>query len=156
MAFVSQSCFCSSTNVLNNEPGSPVCFILAAFNYPAAIRSTWGRMAEDISDETWELLGAAPAQQTNDMGLGMLLKMTRCHDLGLGQLLFPDLDFEEEGDGVQDEDEGQSDESADPETYGEATGLTTSNDVWHDPVKEIELGLDRVRVRVGGCDDHES
>lgn len=24
------------------------------------------------------------------MGLGMLLKMTRCDDLGLGQLLFPD------------------------------------------------------------------
>lgn len=26
------------------------------------------------------------------MGLGLLLKMTRCHDLCLGQLLFPDLD----------------------------------------------------------------
>ncbi|KAI0632829.1 hypothetical protein C8Q77DRAFT_1059026, partial [Trametes polyzona] len=68
---------------------SPVCFILAAYNYPGAIRSTWGRMAEELDDATWDLLGAAP--RANDLGLGMLLKMTRCHDLGLAQLFFPDL-----------------------------------------------------------------
>ncbi|KAI0830105.1 hypothetical protein BC628DRAFT_1356443 [Trametes gibbosa] len=68
---------------------SPVCFILAAYNYPGAIRSTWGRMAEELDDATWDLLGAAP--RANDQGLGMLLKMTRCHDLGLAQIFFPDL-----------------------------------------------------------------
>jgi len=75
---------------------SPVCFILASYNYPLAIRSTWGRMAEDLTDETWDLLSSS-ATRTNDMGLGLLLKMTRCHDLGLGQLVFPGLDLGEEG-----------------------------------------------------------
>ena len=73
--------------------GSPVCFILSAYNYPGAIRSTWGRMAEELDDATWDLLDG-PGQQTNDMGLGMLLKMTRLHDLGLGQLFFPDLELD--------------------------------------------------------------
>ncbi|EMD35166.1 hypothetical protein CERSUDRAFT_97088 [Gelatoporia subvermispora B] len=72
---------------------SPVCFILAAYNYPGAIRSTWGRVAEELDDETWRLLDAPGAQQ-NDIGLGMLVKMTRCHDLGLGQLLFPDVEMD--------------------------------------------------------------
>ena len=49
-------------------------------------------MAEELDDTTWDLLDD-PGQSTNDMGLGMLLKMTRCHDLGLGQLFFPDLDL---------------------------------------------------------------
>jgi hypothetical protein len=31
------------------------------------------------------------------MGLGLLLKMTRLDDLGLGQLCLPDIDFEEDG-----------------------------------------------------------
>ncbi|KAI0632833.1 hypothetical protein C8Q77DRAFT_848994 [Trametes polyzona] len=79
---------------------SPVCFILAAYNYPGAIRSTWGRMAEELDDATWDLLGAAP--RANDLGLGMLLKMTRCHDLGLAQLFFPDLGLlEESGEGSE-------------------------------------------------------
>ena len=70
--------------------GSPVCFILAAYNYPGAIRSTWGRMADELDDATWDLLDG-PGQRAHDAGLGMLLKMTRCHDLGLAQLFFPDL-----------------------------------------------------------------
>ncbi|KAI0651340.1 hypothetical protein C8Q79DRAFT_899695 [Trametes meyenii] len=74
---------------------SPVCFILAAYNYPGAIRSTWGRMAEELDDATWDLLDAPAAQPAvHDLGLGMLLKMTRCHDLGLGQLFFPELDVD--------------------------------------------------------------
>ncbi|OCH88509.1 hypothetical protein OBBRIDRAFT_795199 [Obba rivulosa] len=80
---------------------SPVCFILAAYNYPSAIKSTWGRVAEELDDETWRLLDG-PGTQQNDIGLGMLVKMTRCHDLGLGQLLFPDMDMDSDetcGDG---------------------------------------------------------
>ena len=50
-------------------------------------------MAEELDDETWDLLDG-PGQRANDMGLGMLLKMTRCHDLGLGQLFFPDMEFD--------------------------------------------------------------
>ena len=50
-------------------------------------------MADELDDATWDLLDG-PGQRTNDMGLGMLLKMTRCHDLGLGQLFFPELELD--------------------------------------------------------------
>ena len=56
-------------------------------------------MAEELSDEIWDELDA-PGDDS--MGLSMMLKMTRCHDLGLGQLFFPDLDMEsvdEDGNG---------------------------------------------------------
>ena len=57
-------------------------------------------MAEDLSDETWDALEESARLTENDRGLGMLLKMTRCHDLGLGQLFFPgeDLDIESQDD----------------------------------------------------------
>ena|SRR5882762_1541167 len=77
--------------------GSPVCFILASFNYPGAIKSTWGRMADELSSNTWDLLNSA-GQGHKDRGLGMLLKMTRLEDLGLGQLCLPDVDFDSEYD----------------------------------------------------------
>ena len=94
MALPSFACVSSrNCSLLQLRTGSPVCFILAAYNYPGAIRSTWGRMAEELDDATWDLLDG-PGQQTNDMGLGMLLKMTRLHDLGLGQLFFPDLELD--------------------------------------------------------------
>ena len=50
-------------------------------------------MAEELDDATWGLLDG-PGQHANDMGLGMLVKMTRCHDLGLGQLFFPELELD--------------------------------------------------------------
>lgn len=75
--------------------GSALCFILVAYRYPAAIRSTWGRMAEELSDEVWEELdGPGLSDKPDKMGLSMMLKMTRCHDLGLGQLFFPGEDME--------------------------------------------------------------
>ncbi|KAI0076476.1 hypothetical protein K474DRAFT_1645008 [Panus rudis PR-1116 ss-1] len=96
---------------------SSICFILAAFNYPAAISSTFGRMAEDLTDDTWELLDAKSGNGgVNDMGLGMLLKMTRCHDLGLGQLFFPELELDSE-----------------PEEQ-----LDDSEDAWTDVDSEVE------------------
>lgn len=95
---------------LSHLTGSPVCFILAAYNYPGAIRSTWGRMAEELDDATWDLLdGPGQGAPVDDMGLGMLVKMTRCHDLGLGQLFFPDLDLE--SDATCHEADSESDES---------------------------------------------
>ena len=79
---------------------SPICFMLAAHRSPVAAKVAWGRMAEDLDDATWELLdesrpppitstGMVPAEA--GVGLGMLLKMTRLHDLGLAQLCMPDL-----------------------------------------------------------------
>ncbi|ETW79758.1 hypothetical protein HETIRDRAFT_452848 [Heterobasidion irregulare TC 32-1] len=74
---------------------SPLCFILASFNYPGAIRSTWGRVAQELDDATWALLDG-PGGGQPDLGLSMLLKMTRLHDLGLAQLCVPDSGIDEE------------------------------------------------------------
>jgi hypothetical protein len=59
-------------------------------------------MAEDLDDATWELLDrAGPVRLASEeigteknvarIGLAMLLKMTRLHDLGLAQLCMPEL-----------------------------------------------------------------
>ncbi|TFY82106.1 hypothetical protein EWM64_g1906 [Hericium alpestre] len=76
---------------------SPLCFILAAFNCPGAIRAAWGRMAEELDDATWAQLNSvgASAGAHSDHGLGMLLRMTRLHDLGLAQLCTPEIEAEE-------------------------------------------------------------
>ncbi|KAJ8590657.1 hypothetical protein M405DRAFT_766044 [Rhizopogon salebrosus TDB-379] len=72
---------------------SPVCFILASFEYPCAIKTTWGRTADEIDDFTWDLLNG-PGDGRGDKGLSLLLKMARLPDLGLGQLCLPDIDFD--------------------------------------------------------------
>lgn len=80
-----------------------MCFILVAHKYPAAIRSTWGRMAEELSDEIWDELDA-PGDDT--MGLSTMLKMTRCHDLGLSQIFFSGDDGASESEGSEYGEEG--------------------------------------------------
>ncbi|KAL9710535.1 hypothetical protein Ac2012v2_006069 [Leucoagaricus gongylophorus] len=72
---------------------SPVCFILAAFNYPGAIQSAWGRMGTEMDEDSWDLLtdpGDGATHSELSWGLGMLVKMTRLYDLGLAQLCFGD------------------------------------------------------------------
>lgn len=66
---------------------------MAAFNHPGAIKTTWGRMVEEIDDYTWELLNGR-GSNVGDQGLGLLVKMARLPDLGLGQLCLPDVDLE--------------------------------------------------------------
>ncbi|KIY49815.1 hypothetical protein FISHEDRAFT_40387, partial [Fistulina hepatica ATCC 64428] len=68
---------------------SPICFCLAALNYPGAIKPAWGRYAEDMDEQTWAILNGpgirqAPSEET--AALSMLVRMTRLHDLGLAQL----------------------------------------------------------------------
>ncbi|EIN05800.1 hypothetical protein PUNSTDRAFT_122223 [Punctularia strigosozonata HHB-11173 SS5] len=93
---------------------SPVCFILAflsslpsptlTLDHPLVqkgVRTTWGAIAEDMDDEIWDLLDSPHADTANNgehEGLGLLLKMTRMHDLGLGQIWFPEEDFDEDAD----------------------------------------------------------
>ncbi|KAJ7778538.1 hypothetical protein B0H16DRAFT_890130 [Mycena metata] len=77
---------------------STVCFILASYNYPAAIKSAWGHTADEMDDEAWTLLnsvGDGNATSGVSVGLGMLVRMTRLHDLGLAQLCLPDVDFDD-------------------------------------------------------------
>jgi hypothetical protein len=71
-----------------------LCFILASYSHPNTVKSTWGRLADEIDDYTWDVLNG-PASQVGDQSLGMLLKMTRLDDLGLGQLCLPDVNFAE-------------------------------------------------------------
>lgn len=121
----------------HSSTGSPVCFILAAYNYPGAIRSTWGRMAEELDDATWDLLGTPTS--SNDLGLGMLLKMTRCHDLGLAQLFFPDLadgTGEEEGGEVSGED-GSEETVREEEEHLAAPQPRRAKEHWEDDMSEM-------------------
>ena len=98
-----------------------MCFVLAAFNYPGAIRAAWGRLAEELDAETWDLLdGPGTAAVQNDRGLGMLLKMTRCADLGLGEMFFPD---DEDDLAPEDEGEGEAEGSEEEEDYGVEVGV---------------------------------
>ncbi|KAJ7260937.1 hypothetical protein B0H12DRAFT_364624 [Mycena haematopus] len=87
---------------------SAVCFILASYNYPAAIKSAWGNTADEMDDDAWALLnsvGAGNVSSSVSAGLGMLVRMTRLHDLGLAQLCLPDLDLDVEGEANSDGDE---------------------------------------------------
>jgi hypothetical protein len=64
---------------------------MASFNFPSVIKSAWGQMGDEMDDTTWDLLNDPPNYNaTNDTShtLGMLVKMTRLHDLGLAQLCF--------------------------------------------------------------------
>ena len=72
---------------------------------PAIAEVTMGHMAEELDDATWELLDrtgpARPVQEeagasVASVGLAMLLKMTRLHDLGLAQLCIPELVIDED------------------------------------------------------------
>jgi len=55
---------------------------------------------DEIDEETWEIMnGPAGGNGASELGtaLGMLVKMTRLHDLGLGQLcLGQELDHAED------------------------------------------------------------
>jgi hypothetical protein len=61
-------------------------------------------MAEDLDDATWELLDRArpvrpeigTEKNMASVGLAMLLKMTRLHDLGLAELCMPELVTDDE------------------------------------------------------------
>lgn len=72
---------------------SPLCFILASFDHPEAIKSTWGLLAEEIDEHTWELLNRGGVGR-GDRGLSLLLRMTRLPDLGLAQLCLPGVDMD--------------------------------------------------------------
>lgn len=89
--------------------GSALCYLLVSHNYPGAVRSTYGRRAEHISDEVWDELEGPGAGAEDRLGLGAMLKMTRCHDLGLAQLIFPDAEWDTD---QEDETAGLEDMSA--------------------------------------------
>ncbi|KAI0052444.1 hypothetical protein FA95DRAFT_1675139 [Auriscalpium vulgare] len=90
---------------------SPLCFILALGSSspasaptaidPVLVRASWGRMAEELDDAAWAHLDAALAVASSGrtgggLGLGLLVAMTRLHDLGLAQLCVPELGLDEE------------------------------------------------------------
>ncbi|KAJ3554564.1 hypothetical protein NM688_g3044 [Phlebia brevispora] len=86
---------------------STLCFFLAAHQYPTAVRSMWGRMVEELDDETraeldLNSLSSLPIIQDDSdsdgksslsLGLGILFRMTRCSDLDLKQIFFSEQDL---------------------------------------------------------------
>ncbi|KAJ7058063.1 hypothetical protein C8F01DRAFT_1027489, partial [Mycena amicta] len=73
---------------------SALCFILASYNYPAAIKFAWGTLAEEMNEEAWTLLNTSTdgsTQSPESVGLGMVVRMTRLHDLGLAQLVLDQI-----------------------------------------------------------------
>ncbi|KAG6916827.1 hypothetical protein DXG01_005212 [Tephrocybe rancida] len=65
---------------------SSMCFIMASYSYPSAIKPAWGHTAEELDDYTWALLNGRPESTTGDVGLTLLMRMTRLPDLGLARL----------------------------------------------------------------------
>jgi hypothetical protein len=70
-------------------------------------------MADEMDDDSWYLLngpGDGTTHSDLSQGLGMLVKMTRLHDLGLGQLCFSDSEewSEPPEDGVNEQMTGNS------------------------------------------------
>jgi hypothetical protein len=62
-----------------------MCYTVAAFDYPSAIKATYGRMVDEISDGAWDVLNGSGMRQGSE-SLGRFVRMTRLGDLGLGQL----------------------------------------------------------------------
>ncbi|KAG8921718.1 hypothetical protein FRC01_000105 [Tulasnella sp. 417] len=65
-----------------------MCFAIATYTHPGSLAS-WGKTADEMDDSVIDYLnGPGDPNVTNDEGLGQLLRMTRCEDLGI-------LDFRE-------------------------------------------------------------
>lgn len=58
---------------------------MASFDHPSAIKTTWGRVADEMDETTWAELNG-PGSGSGDPQLTLLLKMTRLDDLGLGEM----------------------------------------------------------------------
>ncbi|KAF7791570.1 hypothetical protein EIP86_002586 [Pleurotus ostreatoroseus] len=86
---------------------SGLCFFLAAHTFPTALRALWGRSAREIDAETAAALDLCSLSSLPRLdlsldvsvdpyekeSLGILLKMTRCGDLGLQQIFFAEVDI---------------------------------------------------------------
>ena len=99
-------------------------------------------MADEMDDASWELLngpGVDSAQGDTSRALGMLVKMTRLHDLGLAQLCFDEaeVEFLEERRGVN--------RDAHPLAFDEDTPSELEKDaplqLNKDPLPELDLCL---------------
>ena len=106
-------------------------------------------MAEELDDATWDLLDG-PGQNANDMGLGMLVKMTRCHDLGLGQLFFPDLDLESDAT-AHETDSEREDEKWAEEREDDTVRLKTLVVDKRSEESELRRDVERLRLEAEGA-----
>ncbi|TFK95717.1 hypothetical protein BDV98DRAFT_517099 [Pterulicium gracile] len=94
---------------------SPICFIMASYSFPAAMKATWGRTADELDDDTWAMLNSPgsisgkPSDPSKagegDPFLGLIVRMTRLADLGLAQMLFPGEAMEQGDDQWEGEEE---------------------------------------------------
>jgi hypothetical protein len=73
---------------INILAGSPVCFIAASADFMSAIPSAWGHTGDEMSDESWAVLNSEVGGGGLRRALGMVVRMSRVHDLGLLELCF--------------------------------------------------------------------
>lgn len=78
---------CCHFHFAQHYTGSPVCFVLACYAHPNAIKAAWGCTIDEIDDHTWEMLNSAGEATEAEEGLGYLVRMTRLDDLGLDQMI---------------------------------------------------------------------
>ena len=69
--------------ITEHETGSPVCFGVASIEFPGAIKKAWGHTGDEMDERVWDMLDV---EMSSRRGLGLVVKMTRLDDLGLGQL----------------------------------------------------------------------
>ncbi|KAG8936230.1 hypothetical protein FRC00_009396 [Tulasnella sp. 408] len=60
-----------------------MCFAIATYAHPGSLAS-WGQTADEMDDSLIDYLNnPGDPNVTNDEGMGQLLRMTRCEDLGI-------------------------------------------------------------------------
>ena len=99
-------------------------------------------MADEMDDASWELLngpGVDSAQGDTSRAFGMLVKMTRLHDLGLAQLCFDEaeVEFLEERRGVDKDVHRQEFDKDMPSELEKGASLELNED----PLPELDLCL---------------
>lgn len=118
-----------------------MCFVLACYNHPDLTRDVWGRDASALPDGAIAAL-AAPGRGADDHSFGLLLRMTRCEDLGLGELLFPGEVFDETDDETTQEHEWAQERDSDDRRRED---MDEKENDWEDV--EDERGRNRGRSR---------
>ncbi len=58
--------------------------MVASIEFPGAIKTAWGHTGNEMDETVWDMLNVEMGNTSQ--ALGLVVKMTRLDDLGLGQL----------------------------------------------------------------------
>ena len=65
-----------------------MCFAMASVGFAEAAQSAWGHTGDEMSDSSWAVLNRVVVGGELRQTLGLVVTMTRLHDLGLLELCF--------------------------------------------------------------------